>query len=30
MEKMIQQYNENTIMRVEYVKMMSHYYALNL
>lgn len=23
---MIQQHNENTITRVEYVKMMSHYY----
>jgi hypothetical protein len=30
MEKIIQQYNENTIMRAEYVKMMSHYYADNL
>jgi hypothetical protein len=30
MEKIIQQYNENTITRAEYVKMMSHYYADNL
>jgi hypothetical protein len=30
MEKIIQKYNENTITRVEYVKMMSHYYAHNL
>jgi hypothetical protein len=30
MEKIIQQYNENTIMRAEYVKMISHYYAHNL
>jgi hypothetical protein len=30
MEKMIQQYNENTITRAEYVKMMSQYYADNL
>jgi hypothetical protein len=30
MEKYIQQYNENTITRAEYVKMMSHYYEDNL
>jgi hypothetical protein len=30
MEKNIQQYNKNTIMRAEYGKMMSHYYADNL
>jgi hypothetical protein len=29
MEKIIQQYNENTITRAEYVKMMSHYYGDN-
>jgi len=31
MEKIIQQYNENTITRAKkYVKIMSHYYANNL
>jgi formyltetrahydrofolate hydrolase len=29
-KKIIQQYNENTITRAEYVKMMSHYYADSL
>jgi len=27
MEKIIQQYNENTITKAEYVKFISHYYA---
>jgi hypothetical protein len=29
-EKIIQQYNENTLTKAEYVKIMSHYYADNL
>jgi len=27
MEKIVQQYNEKTITKAEYVKMISHYYA---